>query len=64
ALIGAVTLIALRLRLPNDEPQFAARGSAYESPYSGSPTSEVAEEASDDDEDEDYGPEPGKLRWF
>ncbi|MCH2496344.1 MAG: MFS transporter [Erythrobacter sp.] len=64
ALIGAVTLIALRLRLPNDEPQFAARGSAYESPYSGSPTSEVSEEARDDDEDEDYGPEPGKLRWF
>ena len=63
ALIGAVTLIALRLRLPNDEPQFA-RGSAYESPYSGSPTSEVAEETRDDDEDEDYGPEPGKLRWF
>ena len=64
ALIGAVTLIALRLRLPNDEPQFAARGSAYESPYSGSPTSEVAEETRDDDEDEDCGPEPGKLRWF
>ncbi len=64
ALIGAVTLIALRLRLPNDEPQFAARGSAYESPYSGSPTSEVAEETRDDDEDEDYGSEPGKLRWF
>ena len=64
ALIGAVTLIALRLRLPNDEPQFAARGSAYESPYSGSPTSEVSEEARDDDEDEDYGSEPGKLRWF
>ena len=64
ALIGAVTLIALRLRLPNDEPQFAARGSAYESPYSGSPSSEVAEETRDDDEDEDYGPEPGKLRWF
>ena len=64
ALIGAITLIALRLRLPNDEPQFAARGSAYESPYSGSPTSEVAEETRDDDEDEDYGPEPGKLRWF
>ena len=64
ALIGAVTLIALRLRLPNDEPQFAARGSAYESPYSGSPTSEVAEETRDDDEDEDCGSEPGKLRWF
>ena len=64
ALIGAITLIALRLRLPNDEPQFAARGSAYESPYSGSPTSEVTEETRDEDEDEDYGPEPGKLRWF
>ena len=64
ALIGAVTLIALRLRLPNDEPQFAARGSAFESPYSGSPASEVAEETRDDDEDEDCGPESGKLRWF
>ncbi|MEE3155968.1 MAG: MFS transporter, partial [Pseudomonadota bacterium] len=30
ALIGLVTLVALRWRLPNDEPQFPARGSTYE----------------------------------
>ncbi len=34
--LGVVTLIALRLRLPNDEPQFAARGSAYDAPYGSS----------------------------
>ena len=59
ALIGLVTLIALRLRLPDDEPQFAARGSAYDAPYSGGPTAEVSK-----DEDEGDEPAPGKLRWF
>jgi MFS family permease len=59
ALIGLVTLIALRLRLPDDEPQFAARGSAYDAPYSGGPTAEVSKE-----EDEGDEPAPGKLRWF
>ena len=63
ALIGLVTLVALRWRLPNDEPQFPARGSTYESPYSASPTSEVADR-SGDDHPEDGAPIPAKLRWF
>ena len=36
ALIGIVAMIALRLRLPNDEPRYAARGIAYDAPYGGS----------------------------
>ncbi|MBX7483593.1 MFS transporter [Qipengyuania qiaonensis] len=68
ALIGGVTLIALRLRLPDDEPQFPARGSTYESPYSGSPSSEVAKNAGggseNDNDDGEELDEPRKLRWF
>ena len=63
ALIGLVALVALRWRLPNDEPQFPARGSTYESPYSASPTSEVADR-SGDDHPEDGTSTPAKLRWF
>ncbi|MEX0342226.1 MAG: MFS transporter, partial [Erythrobacter sp.] len=59
ALIGMVTLVALRLRLPNDEPQFPARGSAYDAPYSGSPTAEISKEEQGEDEDA-----PARLRWF
>ncbi|WP_371830700.1 MFS transporter [Erythrobacter sp.] len=61
ALIGIITLIALRLRLPNDEPQFPAKGKAYDPSYSGSPTADLARS---DDEDEDDEIEPHKLRWF
>lgn len=59
ALIGLVTLIALRLRLPDDVPRFPARGSAYDAPYSGSPTAEVSKE-----EQEESQNAPAKLRWF
>ena len=62
ALIGAITLVAVRWRLPNDAPQFPARGTAYESPHSGSPPNEVGKDESD--EDDAVGAEPGKLRWF
>ena len=55
-------LIALRLRLPNDEPQFAAKGTAYETPYSGSPTADPVA-TPEEDEDEPFV-EPHKLRWF
>ena len=36
AVIGIVAMVALRLRLPNDEPRFAARGLAFDAPYGGS----------------------------
>ncbi|MBY6216967.1 MFS transporter [Qipengyuania aquimaris] len=60
ALIGLVALTALRLRLPNDEPQFPARGQTYDAPYAGGSTSSHTDE---DDEDEEEV-EPHKLRWF
>ena len=61
ALIGMITLIALRLRLPNDEPQFPAKGSTYESPYSGNPGTDVAKDEEGEDEEQ---VEPHKLRWL
>ena len=60
ALIGLATLVALRLRLPNDEPQFPARGHSYDAPYAGGATAEVGPE---DEESEELAP-PRKLRWF
>ena len=66
ALIGVATLALLRLRLPNDEPQFPARGATYDAPYAGgTTTSRRDEESHDDDEDDDEEQvEPHKLRWF
>ena len=59
ALIGIVTLVALRLRLPDDEPQFPARGTAYDAPYAGGPSTEQSEDG------EALPPPPAtKLRWF
>lgn len=58
ALLGVITLIALRLRLPDDEPQFPARGG--DASYPGSPTAEVDLE----DADGEDSVEPHKLRWF
>jgi len=57
ALIGLVALVILRLRLPNDEPQFAARGQAA-AYSSGSEPLHVEE----DEEAEEQ--EPARLRWF
>ncbi len=61
ALIGLVALILLRLRLPNDEPQFAARGQT--TAYSGgSDTMNV--EDNDADDETGTAPEPSRLKWF
>ena len=59
ALIGVIALAALRLRLPNDTPQFQAKGTAYDAPYSSTSTAHYEEE----DEDEE-AVEPHKLRWM
>ncbi len=64
ALLGVAALVVLRWRLPNDEPQFAARGStvAYSS-GSGAPSDSQDDygEASDDGSSDD---EPARLSWF
>ncbi|MFW5634079.1 MAG: MFS transporter [Erythrobacter sp.] len=59
AAIGLAALIVLRLRLPNDEPQFAARG--FAAPYSSGSGAPSDPDASF--EAEDTG-EPGRLSWF
>lgn len=67
--LGVVTLIALRVFLPNDEPQFAARGAAYDAPY-GSGGASRDPTTDEDDEDENGGAEreyetpPTKLGWW
>ena len=69
ALIGVAALVILRLRLPNDEPQFPARGRTYDAPYangsSGAPSEPPArpQTVADDDEDDDGG-DGHRLRWF
>ncbi len=72
AAIGVVTLMALRLRLPNDEPQFAARGAAFDAPYGNSGSArhdhkrkgepEAAQTISEDDDDTLPGDIPD-LAW-
>ncbi len=64
ALIGVATLVALRMRLPNDTPSYPARGTAYDAPYSGSPTAERAAPLEEDDEDAEIPGGPHRLRWF
>ena len=54
--IGIVALIALRWRLPNDEPQFPARGKTFSEPFS----SNTQSSESDDDEDEGESDAPPK----
>ncbi len=66
ALIGVATLVLLRLGLPNDEPQFPARGEAYDAPYAGGATSPRPEDEgpAQDEDEEDATSESRKLRWF
>ena len=56
AIIGVIALVTLRIRLPNDEPQFPARGRAYDAPYSTGATS-------DRHHDHDDDAPRARLRW-
>lgn len=51
ALVGLVVLVALRLRLPDDTPSYAARGSVVAAPFSANSNPNVG----GDDDDEDGG---------
>jgi MFS family permease len=62
AAIGLVALVLLRLRLPNDEPQFAARGAPV--PYasaSGAPVDPL--ELSEQEEAAAIAADPPRLSW-
>jgi MFS family permease len=60
ALLGILVLVLLRLRLPDDQPQFAVRGVA--AGYSEATEAPQAADSEDDDEAELDG-EPPRLRW-
>ncbi len=69
-LVGVAALIMLRLRLPNDEPQFAAKGRTFDAPFSAGSNSNHGD-GSDDEEDhaESHAPaqaqeEQPRLRYF
>jgi MFS family permease len=63
AAIGVIALVLLRLRLPDDEPQFAARGQAvaYSSSGSGAPLD--PQEAPESEEAPGTFGEPPRLSW-
>lgn len=62
AAIGLAALILLRWRLPNDEPQFAARGRA--AAYSSGPGAPTVQEHGDGDDGDADAAEPARLKWF
>ena len=64
AALALLALILLRLRLPNDEPQFAARGSAFDAPYvGGSTSSPELEDNEEEAADQTAKTSVSKLRW-
>ena len=62
ALIGVAVLVALRLRLPSDDPAFAARGEVVAAPFSANSNSQVRGDSSHPDENGGQ-PEVAKLSW-
>ncbi len=62
ALLGLAALIVLRLRLPNDEPQYPARSRTFDAPYASGSGGAPTEHQHHDDDGEDT--EPAQLRWF
>lgn len=53
ALIAVIVLIALRFRLPDDDPTFAARGDVISEPFSANSSARMREEEEDDSEGAD-----------
>lgn len=62
ALIGLAVLIALRWRLPNDVPRFAARGTIASYPTTGTASQATSDEEEDQTSDQN-APAPQPLRW-
>lgn len=58
-LVAVVVLVALRLRLPDDTPAFAARGDVMAAPFSANSNSRMHE----DEDEEDDGAPPAKIAW-
>ncbi|MCA1661087.1 MAG: MFS transporter [Novosphingobium sp.] len=68
AAIAVIVLIALRLRLPDDDPQFAGRGEVMAAPFSASSNPRRVVDRPDGESDElvpalPLEPEPRRLHW-
>lgn len=65
-LVGIIVLVLLRLRLPDDEPQYEARGKTFGDPNSGVNDSDEVEEEDADEAAPALLPdgEQARLRWF
>lgn len=61
AVIGILVMIALALKLPNDNPGYRARGVVTSEPYSSAPSSNSLKDEDDSSEDEAFL--PPQLRW-
>ncbi|MFZ1743727.1 MAG: MFS transporter [Pontixanthobacter sp.] len=67
AMAGIAVLVALRLRLPNDDPSFAARGLVLSAPFNASSNTAYTSEIEDHPDRAANDPEPDddipRLRW-
>jgi len=61
AAIGILVMVALALKLPNDNPGYTARGVVTSEPYSSAPSSNSLKDRDDDGEEETSL--PPRLRW-
>jgi len=61
AAIGILVMVALALKLPNDNPGYQARGVVTSEPYSSAPSSNSLKD--DEDGDDDQSGLPPQLRW-
>lgn len=64
--IGVLVMIALAVKLPNDNPGFAAKGVVTSEPYSAAPSANSLKDDGNDDEDGENTSDsalPPQLRW-
>ncbi len=68
-LVGIIVLVLVRLHLPNDEPQYSARGKTFGDPSSGANASNAIDDDTDSEDEDENGPslpdgDQPRLKWF
>tara|TARA_R110002096_G_scaffold4087_11_gene19426 strand:+ start:102 stop:1469 length:1368 start_codon:yes stop_codon:yes gene_type:complete len=63
AAIGILVMVALALKLPNDNPGYKARGVVTSEPYSSAPSSNSLKDDDDDNQNDEPASLPPRLRW-
>ncbi len=61
---GVAALVILRLRLPNDEPKFEAKGTTYDAPFGSGSASSHDDDDEDEEDDAANGGVPAKMGWW